>query len=76
MKDVRELPSAIHRYKKWVFATAVRNENVWTPRKGPWQEPPGFDIMLSVPYPRSENCGDLALHMSIRLVEASIPRWG
>ncbi|KAG9049974.1 hypothetical protein FS837_008324 [Tulasnella sp. UAMH 9824] len=44
IKEIRELPPQVHGYSKWVFATAVRNENPWKTRKEPWQEPPGFDL--------------------------------
>lgn len=44
MKELQELPPAVHGYSKWVFATAVRNENPWVAREKPWQEPPGFDV--------------------------------
>ncbi|KAG9047670.1 hypothetical protein FS837_001746 [Tulasnella sp. UAMH 9824] len=44
MKEVQELPSVIHRYSKWVFATAIRNTVPWATREMPWQEPPGYDL--------------------------------
>ncbi|KAG9049970.1 hypothetical protein FS837_008320 [Tulasnella sp. UAMH 9824] len=44
MKEIRELPQVVQRYNKCVFVMAVRNENAWTARKCPWQEPPGYDV--------------------------------
>ncbi|KAG9049973.1 hypothetical protein FS837_008323 [Tulasnella sp. UAMH 9824] len=44
LKEIQELPSPVRGYTKWLFAAAVRNDNPWTARKDPWQEPPGFDI--------------------------------
>ncbi|KIO23680.1 hypothetical protein M407DRAFT_9326 [Tulasnella calospora MUT 4182] len=44
MNEVRELPPVVHRYTKWVFATAVRNDVPWTSRKKPWQEPQGYNL--------------------------------
>ncbi|KAG8975922.1 hypothetical protein FRC05_004853 [Tulasnella sp. 425] len=44
VKELRELPPAVHAYTKWTFATAVRAEAPWVARETPWQEPPGFDI--------------------------------
>lgn len=44
MKEVRELPSVVPRYSKWVFATAIRNAIPWAAREMPWQEPPGYDL--------------------------------
>lgn len=55
MKGIREMPPVIHRYFKWVFGTAVRNETAWTSRKGPWQEPPGYDVYDYVVRPLSED---------------------
>ncbi|KAG9049983.1 hypothetical protein FS837_008333 [Tulasnella sp. UAMH 9824] len=44
VKEVQELPSVVHKYTKWVFATAVRNNIPWNGRMKPWQEPPGYDL--------------------------------
>ncbi|KAG8914674.1 hypothetical protein FRC00_011595 [Tulasnella sp. 408] len=54
MKEIRELPQVVHRYNKCVFVTAMRNENAWTARKCPWQEPPDYDVYDYVvrPLPR------------------------
>ncbi|KAG9048551.1 hypothetical protein FS837_012620 [Tulasnella sp. UAMH 9824] len=55
MKEVREVPVVIHRYVKWFFGTAVRNETAWTARKGPWQEPLGYDVYDYVVRPLYED---------------------
>ncbi|KAG8919776.1 hypothetical protein FRC00_010914, partial [Tulasnella sp. 408] len=41
VKEVQELPPVVHKYTKWVFATAVRNNTPWNGRK---QEPQDFDL--------------------------------
>ncbi|KAG8955163.1 hypothetical protein FRC04_009621 [Tulasnella sp. 424] len=51
VKELRELPPAVHAYAKWTFATAVRAEAPWVARETPWQEPPGFDIYDYIPRP-------------------------
>ncbi|KAG8896489.1 hypothetical protein FRC00_005877 [Tulasnella sp. 408] len=55
MKEVRDMPPVIHRHVKWVFGTAVRNDTAWNARKGPWQEPPGYDVYDYVVRPLSED---------------------